>query len=396
MAIISPSAAQIEPASPFGDPRLRSALYQTLTVVAIVAFGVWVALNLFNNLERMGIRTGFEFLNQEAGFQISLALIPFTEASSYGRAIVVATINTVFLSAIAIVLSTMIGFVIGIARLSENWLLARLMAAYVELFRNLPLLLQIFFVYFAVLRPLPGPRQSVALFDAFFLNNRGLYMPAPVMLPGFWLVAVAGVAAVAAVVALAIWARRRQNLTGRPFPTIRCALLILIGVPLLAAYAAGFPIGWDVPRLAGFNFAGGLSLIPEFVAMVVALATYHAAFVAEIVRSGILAVKRGQVEAARALGLSRGQIYRRIVIPQALRVIVPPLTNQYLNLMKGTALAAAIGYPELMHVLSGAVMTQTGQAIEVMAILFAIYLAISLVIAMFMNWYNHVTALVER
>jgi general L-amino acid transport system permease protein len=308
----------------------------------------------------------------------------------------VALLNTLVLSACGIVFATIIGFVIGIARLSSNWLISRLAAVYVETLRNIPLLLQIFFWYFAILRPLPGPRQSVSLFwGTGLLNNRGLYLPAPVVESG-WGVLIALLVAIIAVIALGARARVRQAASGVRPSVFGPGLLLLVGLPAVTALLTGFSLHWNRPQLVGFNLQGGLAVIPEFVAMLLALSLYIAAFIAEIVRAGILSVSGGQVEAARALGLRRGLIYRLVIVPQALRVILPPLTNQYVNLIKASSLAAAIAYPDLMLIFAGTVLNQTGQALEVMTITMAVYLTISLAVSLLMNLYNRHIALVER
>jgi general L-amino acid transport system permease protein len=290
----------------------------------------------------------------------------------------------------------MLGFFIGIARLSPNWLVARLATAYIEIFRNIPLLLQIMFWYFAVLRPLPLPRQSLSVGDAVFLNNRGLFIPKPVAEDGFWLVGLAFVVAVLAVIGIARWARRRQNATGAQFPTASAGLALLVGLPLLVYWLSGSPLHWDYPVLGGFNFSGGLEVIPELAALTLALSIYTAAFIAEAVRSGIMAVSHGQTEAAYALGLRPRVTLKLVVIPQAMRVIIPQLTSQYLNLTKNSSLATAIGYPDLVNVFAGTTLNQTGQAVEVIAMTMAVYLSISLAISMFMNWYNKRNQLIER
>ena len=392
--------AKLAPSAPrtpvWRDPVFRSLAIQGLLLLAVLGAGWWLFDNTRQNLSRQGIASGFGFLDHTAGFAIVMHLIPYSEASSYGMALVVALINTLLVATLGIFLATVLGFVIGVARLSSNWLVARLAALYVEALRNVPLLLQIFFWYFAVLRALPPPRDSITLFDAFFLNMRGLYVPAPVAAPGFGLVLVAVVGALAAALGLSLWARQRRMATGQDFPTALVSLGLLIGLPLLVAAATGFPMTWERPALKGFNFQGGLVLIPEFVAMVLAISLYAASYIAEIVRSGILAVNRGQTEASLALGLSPAQTLRLVIVPQALRVIVPPLTSQYLNILKNSSLAAAIAYPELVSVFAGTVLNQTGQAIEVMAITMAIYLSVSLAISAFMNWYNGRNALKER
>jgi general L-amino acid transport system permease protein len=297
---------------------------------------------------------------------------------------------------VGIVLATVLGFAIGMARLSPNWLVARLGGGYVELVRNLPLLFQILFWYLAVLGTLPGPRASLSLFDQIFLNNRGIIVPAPVPGEGLRYVIATLVVAVLATMVLARWARRRQDATGQRFPMLWVGLGLIVGLPLVAFAVLGFPLGFETPRLQGFNFVGGLRLIPEFIALLIALTTYTAAFIAEVVRAGIQAVPRGQTEAAMALGLRRGTMLRLIVVPQALRVIVPPLTNQYLNLTKNSSLAVAIGYPDLFALFAGTVLNQTHQAIEVIAITMAVYLLISLITSLLMNWYNAHLQLSER
>ncbi len=378
------------------DPRARAIRLQVLFGAAILAVVAFVAWNTAANLTRYNIRLGLQFLDRPAGFDILQRLIPYNEASSYGRAFVVAILNTLVLSAVGIVFATILGFFIGLARLSSNWLVARLAAIYIETLRNIPLLLQLFFLYFAILRPLPGPRQSLSLPGDIFLNNRGLYLPAPVFEPGSGIVGLILLAALAAVVGIRVWAQHRQAATGERPPAGLLTLAPLIGLPLLAAAATGFPLSWDRPALAGFNFAGGLVVLPEFVAMAVALSTYSAAFIAEVVRGGVLSVAHGQVEAARAVGLRQGAIYRLVVIPQALRAIVPPLTSQYLNLIKNSSLAAAIAYPELTQIFAGTVLSQTGQPFEVMALTMGVYLSISLGVSWLMNWYNRRVALRER
>ena len=385
----------------WNDPRFRSIFFQLLVVAVVVGFGWFLFRNTSANLERQGIASGFGFLNSTAGFGIIMTLIEYSEESTYGRAFWVGLLNTLLMSGIGIILATIIGFIIGVARLSSNWLISRMATVYIETLRNIPLLLQIFFWYFAVLRAVPGPRQSVNIGDAFFINNRGLYSPAPVFGDGFELVMIGFVAAVAGIVLLSRWARKRQAATGEQFPVLLTSLGLFFGLPLLGLIAAslaygGVPLSLDYPALAGFNFKGGMVMIPEFVALLLALSAYTAAFIAEIVRAGILAVSHGQTEAAHSLGLRNGPTLRLVVIPQAMRVIIPPLTSQYLNLTKNSSLAAAIAYPELVSVFAGTVLNQTGQAVEVIGITMAIYLGLSLAISAFMNWYNKKMALVER
>jgi general L-amino acid transport system permease protein len=381
---------------PWRNPRVRSLVFQGLVLGLVIAGVAYIVQNTLHNLEQRGINTGFDFLSSEAGFGIIQTLIPYDETSSFGLTFVVGLLNTLLVSALGICVATLVGFVIGMARLSSNWLVARMAGAYIEIFRNVPLLLQIFFWYFAVLRALPAPRQSLALGDWVFLNIRGLYLPSPVPQPGAWIVLAALVAAAVAAILTAYWTRRRQEASGRTFPRVYVSLTILIGLPVIAFLAAGRPVTWDLPELRGFNFRGGLTLIPELMALVVALSIYTAAFVAEIVRAGILSVSRGQTEAAYALGLRPGLTLRLVIVPQAMRVIIPPLTSQYLNLTKNSSLATAIGYPDLVSVFAGTTLNQTGQAVEVIAMTMAVYLTISLLISLFMNRYNRRMALVER
>ncbi len=378
------------------NPKVRAVFYQL--VLLALALGVAYAffLNAKANLAAQNIGSGFGFLDNVAGFGVSQSLIAYNESDTYGRAFLVGLLNTLLVAGLGVVLATLLGFLIGIARLSPNWLVARLAGGYVELVRNLPLLFQILFWYLAVLGALPGPRQSISLFGEIFLNNRGIIVPAPMAGQGAGLVAAAGAIGVAATAVLRWWARRRQGRTGEQFPVFWIGCAMVVGLPLVALVATGFPIALQKPELRGFNFVGGVRLIPEFVALLVALTTYTAAFIAEIVRAGVLAVPRGQTEAAGALGLRRGSTLRLIVVPQALRVIVPPLTNQYLNLTKNSSLAVAIGYPDLFAVFAGTTLSQTGQAIEIIAITMAVYLSISLLTSALMNWYNARIQVAER
>ncbi len=380
----------------YNRPKVRAVFYQLVVLATVVWLGYEFALNAKANLDALKIASGFGFLDNTAGFAVNQSLIPYNESDTYGRVFLVGLLNTLLVAGIGIVLATILGFFIGIARLSRNWLLARLAEAYVELIRNLPLLFQLLFWYLAVLGTLPGPRQSISLFGEIFLNNRGIIVPAPVAGKGAGVVVAVFAVSVIAIVALKLWARRLQMRTGRRVPLLWTCLALLVAPSLLALIATGFPIGFERPELRGFNFVGGVRLLPEFVALVVALTTYTAAFIAEVVRAGLLAVPRGQSEAASALGLRRGLTLRLIIVPQALRVIVPPLTNQYLNLTKNSSLAVAIGYPDLFAVFAGTTLHQTGQAIEIIAITMAVYLAISLITSGLMNWYNAHIRIAER
>lgn len=378
------------------DPAVRSIFYQAILLIAVVYFGMYIFSNTADNLERQGIATGFGFLETTAGFGIITHLIEYTEASSYGAAFLVGLLNTLLVSFAGIIAATILGVIIGVSRLSKNWLVAKLAAVYIETFRNIPLLLQIFFWYFAVLRALPSPRNSVNFQDGIFLNNRGVYMPSAIYESGFSLVIWAVVIAIVAIFFTARWARKRQERTGQQFHTVYFSIGMFIGLPLLAFIVTGFPLSWEIPVLKGFNFVGGTVIIPEFVALWVSLSVYTASFIAEIVRAGIQAVSHGQSEAAHALGLRAAPTLRLVILPQALRIIIPPLSSQYLNLTKNSSLATAIAYPELVSVFTGTVLNQTGQAVEIISITMAIYLSISLFISMLMNWYNAKMALVER
>jgi len=380
----------------YNRPKIRAVFYQLVVLVALLWLGFEIALNAKANLDAQKITSGFGFLDNTAGFGINQSLIPYNEADTYARVFFVGLLNTLLVAAIGIVLATILGFLVGLARLSRNWLVARLAGGYVELIRNLPLLFQLLFWYLAVLGTLPGPRQSISLFGEIFLNNRGIIVPAPVAGEGTGAVIAVFALSVIATVALRVWAKRRQMRTGRQFPLFWASLALVVGPPLVALVAMGFPIGVESPELRGFNFVGGVRLLPEFIALLVALTTYTAAFIAEVVRAGVLAVPRGQTEAAFALGLRRGLALRLIVVPQALRVIVPPLTNQYLNLTKNSSLAVAVGYPDLFAVFAGTALHQTGQAIEIIAITMAVYLAISLITSALMNWYNARIQVAER
>jgi len=385
----------------WNDPRFRSSFFQLLVVGLVVGFGWYLYQNTSANLDRQGIASGFNFWDSTAGFGIIMTLIEYSEESTYGRAFWVGLLNTLLMAGIGVVLATVIGFIVGIARLSSNWLISKMATVYIETLRNIPLLLQIFFWYFAVLRSVPGPRQSIAIGESVFINNRGVYSPKPLFGDGIEFIVIGFLAAIAGIFYLSRWARNRLYETGEQFPVFLTSLGLFFGLPLLGLAVAilaygSVPLSFEYPALKGFNFKGGLVMIPEFVALLLALAAYTASFIAEIVRAGILAVSHGQTEAARSLGLRNGPTLRLVVIPQALRVIIPPLTSQYLNLTKNSSLAAAIAYPELVSVFAGTVLNQTGQAVEVIGITMAIYLCLSLSISAFMNWYNRRMALVER
>jgi general L-amino acid transport system permease protein len=378
------------------NPKVRGIVYQAVLCAAI-AFLVWGAIsNAVENLRRANIASGFGFWDDTAGFDISQALIEYSITSTYGRAFWVGLINTLLVAGLGIVLATILGFVIGIARLSRNWLVAQMAGGYVELIRNLPLLLQLLFWYNAVLKALPGVQESLAVPGGGFLNNRGLYLPQPVFLPGLRAPLIACLLGVVAAVAFGAWAKRRQLRTGEPAPVLWVTLGLVTALPLAVLALAGFPIEFRYPEAGRFNIHGGIEVLPEFMALLFGLVIYTAAFIAEVVRAGILAVPRGQTEAAYSLGLRPRPTLRLVVVPQAMRVIIPPLTSQYLNLTKNSSLAVAIGYPDLVQIFAGTVLNQTGQAVEVIVITMAVYLTISLITSALMNFYNRRVALVER
>jgi general L-amino acid transport system permease protein len=376
----------------WNDRRVRAVLYQVLVVAAVVAVAAYLVSNTLANLASRNIATGFGFLGREAGFGISESLIDYKPADTYARAILVGLLNTLYVSIIGIVLASVLGTIAGIARLSRNWLIARLASIYVESLRNIPVLLQLFFWYALITEGLPIPRQAFELLPGFFLSNRGFKFPVPIAHEAFTFALIAFAAAVVGTILLSRWARRRQEATGQPFPTLAAGLGLIIGLPVLAWLAGGAPTALESPELRGFNFVGGGNVSPEYAALLIGLVTYTGTFIAEIVRGGILAVSWGQTEAGLALGLKRGLVTRLIVLPQALRVIIPPLTSQYLNLTKNSSLAVAIGYPDLVSTANTAI-NQTGQAVEGIAIIMAVYLTISLSISAFMNWYNQHIAL---
>ncbi len=361
---------------------------QILFVAALAWIGYEIVANARANLQSQRITAGFGFLNNTAGFDVSQNLIPYSGSDTYTRVFLVGLLNTLLVSVIGIFFASMIGFMVALGRLSPNWLLARISGAYVELIRNLPPLFQILFWYLAVLSALPNPRQSISLFGSFFLSNRGFVVPKPIGQAGFEPFAVAVLLGIVASLVLWRYARRQLFESGRLITIWPYVVGLLIGLPLVTSLIFGAPVTFEMPELKGFNFSGGSRLIPEFVALTVALSTYTAAFIAEIVRAGIQSVHKGQMEAGASLGLSRGSTLRLIVVPQALRVILPPLTNQYLNLTKNSSLAVAIGYPDLVSVFAGTTLSQTGQAIEIIGITMGVYLLISLVTSALMSFYG--------
>ncbi|MBP2168548.1 general L-amino acid transport system permease protein [Erwinia toletana] len=380
----------------FSNPAVRAWLYQIIAIVAVFAVVGYLIHNTVVNLGNRGITSGFGFLERSAGFGIVQHLIDYSDSDTYARVFLVGLTNTLLVSALCIVFATILGFFIGLARLSDNWLLRKISNIYIEIFRNIPPLLQIFFWYFAVLRNLPGPRQALNAFDLAFVSNRGLYIPWPEYAPGTLPFLIALLIAIAASVGLFRFNRKHQLKTGQLRRSWPAALAMLIVFPLLAHLTFGAAMHWDVPELRGFNFRGGFALIPELAALTLALSIYTSSFIAEVIRSGIQSVDHGQHEAARSLGLPNPVTLRQVIIPQAMRVIIPPLTSQYLNIVKNSSLAAAIGYPDMVSLFAGTVLNQTGQAIETIAITMAVYLIISLSISLLMNIYNRKIALIER
>ena len=380
--------ARAKRSSWLNDQRVRGLVYQTLLLGCVVALAYGAVDNVVINMRARGIPMGFGFWNDVAGFDINLHLTNYSNLSTYGQAFWVGLLNTLLIAVICIPLATVLGFVIGVARLSPNWLLSRFALVYTTIMRNTPLLLLLLFWYNAVLKSLPGPRQSISLGNVVFFNNRGLYLPLPVARdPAGWFVG-AVLLAIAFATGFRLWARRRQDRSGLQAPTALVAVALIIGLPALVGAAAGAPFAFDVARLSGFNLKGGLQVIPEMAALVFGLVTFTAAFIAEIVRAGVLAVPAGQSEAAGALGLHRGLAMRLVVIPQAMRLITPPLTSQYLNIVKNSSLAVFIGYPDLVQIFAGTVLNQTQAAMQVMAITMAVYLVISLSAALALNVFN--------
>lgn len=380
----------------FYDPKVRGVLLQAVVLVAIVWLGYEISVNAMRNLEAQGIASGFGFLQRTAGFDISQTLISYNNAMTYARAFWVGLLNTLLVAALGIVLATLVGFTIGAARLSRNWLIATLATLYVEVIRNLPPLLMLFIVYFGVLKNLPPPHESLALPFGSYLNVRGLYVPVAQWEPGFGYVIAAALIGLLRLGILWHIARNRHARTGHSMPIVLPGLALFPGLPLLVFVLAGMPLSFDLPVPGRFNLSGGLVVQPEFVALLTGLTLYTAAFIAENVRSGIQAVPAGQREAAAALGLKPRQILWLVILPQAMRIIIPPLTNQWLNLTKNSSLAVAIGYPDLVSVFAGTVLNQTNQAIEVILITMGVYLLLSLLTSAFMNWFNRRMALVER
>jgi general L-amino acid transport system permease protein len=377
------------------DPKYRGIFFQFITLLVLVGVAWWIAHNTAANLARSSTASGFGFLRGRAGFEVGQSLIAYSSDSTYGRALVVGILNTILVAVTGIITATIIGFIVGIGRLSHNWLIAKLCTVYVEVFRNIPPLLVIFFWYSGVLAVLPQPRESLHLPFSMFLNNRGLAFPKPIFELGMWAVGIAFLIGIVATVFTARWAHKRQAATGQPFHTIWASIGLIVGLPVLVFLVSGLPLSFDIPVAGKFNLTGGSVVGPEFMSLFLALSFYTASFIAEIVRGGIRGVAKGQSEAAGALGLYPSSVTRLVVVPQALRIIIPPLTSQYLNLTKNSSLAIAIGFSDLVAV-GGTILNQTGQAIEVVLIWAIVYLSLSIITSLFMNWFNAKMALVER
>ncbi len=378
------------------DKRVRDVVYQAALLLGLAALTVFFVRNASENMVKAGIASGFDFLWRNAGIDVPFVLTGYTRSSTVLDLFWAGVANTMLVTIVAIVLATLLGFLVGIARLSSHWLLSTLAGAYIEFVRNIPLLFFVLFWYFGVIAALPAPRDSVSVFGVAFLNNRGLTIPLPEAPAVFrWAVAAVLLSWIAQAL-VAAWARRRKERTGQDAPVLAVGVGLVLLLPALAVTWASLATGWDVPVLRGFNYRGGFVVIPEFVALLAALVTYTAGFIAEIVRGGIQAVPHGQTEAAAALGLRPGRILRLVVIPQALRVMIPPLTNQYLNVLKNSSFGAAIAYPDVVSLFMGSALNNTGQAIEIIAMTLAVYLVIGLAVSAFMNWYNARIALVTR
>ncbi|MCF8468034.1 MAG: amino acid ABC transporter permease [Sneathiella sp.] len=380
------------------DPRIRAVIYQIIVITIIVLFAWYVAHNTIVNLDKRGIASGFGFLSQPAGFGIGIVLLMdySSQASTHLDVLIIGIINTLAVSLAGIVFATIIGFIFGVLRLSKNWVVSKIATVYIEVVRNIPLLVQLMFWYFAVLSTMPLVGDSIKFGENVYINNRGVNFPAVIPSSGFWVIPVALLIAIVLSIGIRNWAHKRQDLTGQIFPVFLTSLGLIIILPVLAAVVMGFPFNISYPDFGRFSINGGWSLEPEFLALLFGLSIYTGAFIAEIVRSGINSVSHGQTEAAHSLGIRPSMTMRLVILPQALRVIVPPLTSQYLNLVKNSSLATAIGYADITALFAGTSLNQTGQAIECILITMLFYLAISLLISMFMNWYNKRIALVER
>jgi general L-amino acid transport system permease protein len=377
------------------DPKKRAILFQFITLCMVGLLAYYLISNTLHNLKRQAIATGFGFLHKESSFEIGESLIHYSAASSYGRALIVGALNTLYVSSIGIIITVILGTFVGVARLSTNWLLSKLAAIYIEVFQGIPVLLQLFFWYAIFYESFPSPGQAFHPLPGVFLCNRGVAFTVPRAHPAHDYMAIAFLAGCVMVYLIRRWAKKRQEQTGQLFPTFRVSAVILLGLPLATWWLAGAPTALNTPKLVGFNFTGGMTFSPEFMALLLGLVLYTAAFVAEVVRAGIQSVSKGQTEAAMSMGLKPPMVLNLVILPQALRVIIPPLTSQMLNLTKNSTLAVAIGYPDFVSV-ANTTINQTGQAIEGVALIMVLYLIFSLLTSAIMNWYNKKAGLVER
>ena len=379
----------------WNDEKTRGILYQVITAALVALLGYYLISNVQNNMEKQAIASGFGFMEKEAAFELGESIIEYSAADSYGRALVVGVLNTLKVSFIGIILTTILGTIIGIATSSSNWLVQKLATAYVELLQNIPVLLQLFFFYALFYEALPSPRQALNPFYGLFLTNRGVDFAVPAAHEAHTYMFWAFILSCIIVFFVNRWAQKRQDETGEQFPTLWVGLGIIFGLPTVVWLVFGAPTAMDVPALKGFNFVGGFNISPEFSALLIGLVLYTAAFIAQIVRAGVQSISHGQTEAAMSIGLKQKHVLKLVIFPQALRVIVPPLTSQLLNLTKNSSLAVAIGFPDFVAV-AGTTINQTGQAVEGVALMMGVYLLFSLSTSAFMNWYNKKIAIIER
>ncbi len=378
------------------DEKIRSILYQLLTIVLFSLFVLYIAQNTAHNIESRGIKSGFDFLNHSSGFDITESPISYASTDSHWRVFLVGLLNTLIVSFYGIILATILGIFIGVARLSKNWIVKTLATSYIELFRNIPILLQILFWYNVVLAAMPSVRNSYSFFDSFFINQRGLFFPKAIFLENAWIIGLGIIGAIVLGWFVKKSAKKRLDEHGKETPVFTINLALFILIPLALYYISGRPINFEMPEFHGFNFKGGSTFTPEFLALLLALSVYTSSYIAEAIRSGIEAVNKGQKEAATSLGLSPMQSLKLVVLPQAIRVSIPPIINQYLNLIKNSSLAAAIGFPELVTVFAGTSLNVTGQALEIIAITMLTYLIISLIVSFILNVINKKLQIKER
>jgi general L-amino acid transport system permease protein len=398
--ITNENAMQVEKGQPekvpfWLDPKKRAIIYQISVLCLVGLLAYYLVSNTLINLQRQSVATGFGFLTKPSSFEIGESLISYSAASSYGRALIVGALNTLKVAFIGIVVTLILGTIIGVARLSTNWLVSKMASIYIEVMQDIPVLLQLFFWYAIFYESLPSPRQALNPITGLFLCNRGVIFAVPAPHPAHKYMLLALIAGLIGAYLFRRWAKKRQEATGKILPVFQISVAVVIGLPLIVWLAFGAPVKIDVPQLVGFNFKGGMTLSPEFIALLLGLVLYTAAFVAEVVRAGIQSVSKGQREAALSIALKPNQVLNLVILPQALRVIIPPLTSQMLNLTKNSSLAVAIGFPDFVSV-ANTTMNQTGQSIEGVSLIMAVYLVFSLSTSAFMNWYNKQVKLVER